>query len=124
MHVLMIDDNEHDFIWINCLIKISDLTVHRCETVQKGLAYLASHTVDALLLDDRCGLAVLDMTHVQFPALPIIMLSVDDPAHLALEALQHGAQDYLVKGEVDAHRFEKTLWYAVERKQVEEKRRN
>ncbi|MBA3874572.1 MAG: PAS domain-containing protein, partial [Anaerolineae bacterium] len=124
MHILMIDDNEDDFACINRLIINSpDTTINWCETVQTGLMYLASHPVDALLLginlEDIDELAVLDATNDQFPALPIIILSNHESEEIALEALQHGAQDTLVKGKIEAQLLEKTLRYAVERKQVE-----
>src|SRR5262249_4374913 len=51
--------------------------------------------------------------------LPIIILGDDESKETALEALRHGAQDVLVKGKMDEHLLEKTLRYAVERKQVE-----
>jgi PAS domain S-box-containing protein len=58
------------------------------------------------------------------PGLPIIVLTVTDNDALALEAVQKGAQDYLVKERVDGKLLEHSIRYAIERKQAEEMLKN
>ncbi len=55
------------------------------------------------------------------PGVPIVMLgSVNDEA-LALQAVQAGAQDYLVKGQGDGHLLTRSIRYAIERKRADER---
>ncbi|HSS97158.1 MAG TPA: PAS domain S-box protein, partial [Terriglobales bacterium] len=124
MHVLMIEDHEADFLLVSRFIaKIGDVSLEWRDTLAKGLDYIESTPVDALLLDmmlpDGYGLAVLDKVKTRFPVLPIIILSGDDATELVSEAVRHGAQDYLMKGHIDKETFERSLRYALDRKRIE-----
>lgn len=132
MHVLMIEDFENDFILVNRLAaKLDEVKIQWCSTLKDGLAYLQENLqlIDVILLDlgipDSHGLEALDQLQMNFPSLPIIILSSTDADELALEAVRHGAQDYLVKGKIDDYVLGKALRYAIERKRLEERlRRN
>lgn len=54
------------------------------------------------------------------PRVPIIVLTGNDDQDLALKAVRHGAQDYLVKGQFDTDLLTRAIGYAIQRKQVEE----
>lgn len=79
--------------------------------------------VDCALLDlslpDAEGLEGVDQLHEGAPDLPIIVLTGRDDLDLAISALQHGAQDYLLKGKVDTGMLTRAVRYAVERKHAE-----
>ena len=130
MHVLMIEDNEDFYLLVSrqYVAKIADIQVEWRGTVDEGLAYLDSHSVDVLLLDlglpDGHGLSVLDKVKTRFPALPIVILSGDETDELALEAVRRGAQDYLMKRRIDEVILARSLRYAVERKRLEESLRH
>jgi len=51
--------------------------------------------------------------------IPVIFLTGTEDEEIALKALKMGAQDYLVKGKIDAETLYKTIKYAVERKKQE-----
>src|SRR3954452_9888201 len=98
MQELRIEDNEDDYLLIcHSVAKISDVQIECRDTVDNGLAYLDSHSVDLLLLDlslpDGYGLEILDRLQARFHALPIIILSGDGTDELAFEAIRRGAQD-------------------------------
>lgn len=84
--------------------------------------HLAEHTVDIILLDlelpDAQGLAAVRRTHAAAPSVPLVVLGLDES--LAVQALQEGAQDYLIKGQIDTPGLLRALRYAVERKTLEE----
>ena len=71
-------------------------------TLAEGLGMLHEHAFDAVLLDlglpDSSGLEGLDRIHGEMPDLPVIVLTGRDDEGMAIEAIRHGAQDYLVKG--------------------------
>lgn len=66
-----------------------------------GLALVSEHTFDLVYLDirmpDMNGLEVLKSIHTKSPDLPVILFTAQPDLHSALEALRHGATDYLLK---------------------------
>jgi diguanylate cyclase (GGDEF)-like protein/PAS domain S-box-containing protein len=86
--------------------------------------HLAKSAVDIIVLDlglpDVQGLGAVRRAHAAAPRVPLVVLSVMDDESLAAEALQEGAQDYLIKGQIDARGLLRALRYAIERKIMEE----
>jgi serine phosphatase RsbU (regulator of sigma subunit) len=74
---------------------------------------------DCVLLDlglpDAVGLTALEKLRAQVPDVPVVVLTgrIDDA--IGPQALAAGAQDFLVKGQVDGPGLERSLRYAVER---------
>jgi len=95
--------------------------VTRCSVAAQHLA--AEHW-DVVLLDlslpDSLGLETFTMLHAQAPGVPMVVLTGLDDETVAVEALQEGAQDYLVKGQVDGHGLVRAIRYAIERRRAEE----
>jgi PAS domain S-box-containing protein len=88
-----------------------------------GLEHLGRGGIDVVLLDlglpDSDGLETFDRVHQAAPGVPIVVLShVDDEAP-AMEAARRGAQDYLVKGRMDAYALARAVRYAIERARAE-----
>src|SRR6185503_7359362 len=54
------------------------------------------------------------------PRLPLVVLTGMDDQSLATQALQEGAQDYLIKGQIETRGLLRALRYAVERKAMDE----
>lgn len=81
---------------------------------------------DAVLMDVRMarmdGMEAFNRIHVAYPALPVIIMTAYSSVDAAVEAIKHGAYDYLTKP-LDFDRLRLTLERAVDRKQVEEKKR-
>jgi diguanylate cyclase (GGDEF)-like protein len=86
--------------------------------------YLAENAVDIILLDlglpDAQGLTAVRRARAIAPHAPLVVLTGLDDESVAVKTLQEGAQDYLVKGQVEASGLLRTLRYAVERKALEE----
>jgi len=126
VRVLLIEDNEDDAYLIRRLLNRSLLTKFQLQVVDElaaGLDLLATNGFDVVLLDltvrDSFGLETLHKAQASVPDVPIVvMTSLSDEA-LGVKAVQLGAQDYLVKGEVDTHLLVRAINYAVERKQAE-----
>jgi light-regulated signal transduction histidine kinase (bacteriophytochrome) len=70
-------------------------------------------------LPDSQGLATFDRVNRQAPMMPIIIFSGAVDEQLAVEAVAHGAQDYLVKGQIDSFLLKRAIHYAIERKRTE-----
>ena len=85
--------------------------------------HLAENKVDIVLLDlglpDAMGMDVVRRARAAAPGVPLVVLSGLDDERLAVEALQDGAQDYLVKGQIDSRGLMRALRYAIERKSLQ-----
>lgn len=90
-----------------------------------AFARLARARFDAVLLDlslpDGYGLSTLRQMQAATPGVAIIVLSRVNDQTLALQAVQNGAQDYLVKGEGQSELLIRSIRYAIERKRAEER---
>jgi len=86
--------------------------------------HLGENKVDIILLDlglpDAHGLSAVRRAHAVAPRVPLVVLTGMDDELLAAQALQEGAQDYLIKGQIEARGLLRALRYAIERKTMEE----
>jgi diguanylate cyclase (GGDEF)-like protein/PAS domain S-box-containing protein len=94
------------------------------ESIGEAEQYLAICEVDVILLDlglpDAQGLAAVRRAHAAAPRVPLVVLTGLEDESRALQALQEGAQDYLVKGKVEIRGLLRSLRYAIERGVMEE----
>jgi diguanylate cyclase (GGDEF)-like protein/PAS domain S-box-containing protein len=85
---------------------------------------LAKRAFDIVLLDlglpDAQGLDAVRRAHVAAPRVPLLVLTGLDDESLAAHSLQEGAQDYLIKGQIETRSLFRSLRYAVERKNMED----
>jgi two-component system, sensor histidine kinase and response regulator len=124
--VLLIEDNPGDADLIREYlrdVRVSRIELEHAGTLADGLQRLAHEPFDAVLVDlglpDSCGLDTFRRVRSQASDAAIIVASGVGDESLALEAVQEGAQDYLVKGEIDSGNLERALRYAIERKRIE-----
>lgn len=86
--------------------------------------WLRQRSFDVILLDltlpDSDGLTTYLHMKSAAPATPIIVLSGVTDENIALQAMRDGAQDYLVKGEVDGRILTRVIRYAIERMRAQE----
>src|SRR6185369_11189108 len=86
--------------------------------------HLAEHAVDIILLDlglpDAQGLEAVRRAHAAAPHAPLVVLTGLDDESLAAQCLQEGAQEHLIKGQIETRGLLRALRYAVERKTMEE----
>ncbi|MCH8872166.1 EAL domain-containing protein [candidate division KSB1 bacterium] len=105
---------------LNHVVRIKDCVEH-----------LEQDNFDVILIDlnlpDCTGLDTIYEVESQASNTPIIVLTEQDDNELAAQALQSGAQDYLVKGQIDRSTLERSIRYAIERnrllEQLEESKR-
>jgi signal transduction histidine kinase len=94
------------------------------ETLADGLRQARQQCFDVVLLDltlpDSSGSATFLRMQKEGPPLPIVvMTSIDDEA-MGLEAVRHGIQDYLIKGQSQGRQIARAIRYAIERKLAED----
>jgi|GEM_PF-479144 len=87
--------------------------------LQDGLEQLAKNTPDLILSDlglpDSHGLDTVTKILLAVPHIPLVVLSGFDDEAIAIKAVQSGAQDYLVKGQLEYSQLERSLFYSIER---------
>ena len=130
--ILLIEDNPGDTRLIQEMLSENvivpyDLTC--VESLAEGLKTAASADYDVILSDlglpDSQGLDTLKRARTRFPGKPIVVLTGLNDGGIALTAVREGAQDYLVKGQIDSGQvLWRALQYAIERSSTEERLRN
>jgi diguanylate cyclase (GGDEF)-like protein/PAS domain S-box-containing protein len=125
--MLLIEDNPGDARLIREMFKeqgSQSAELKHVECMGDAEKYLATSSVDIILLDlglpDVQGLDTVRRAHRAAPGVPLVILSGLDDESMAIEALQEGAQDYLIKGQIEPRELVRALRYAVERKIIEE----
>jgi sigma-B regulation protein RsbU (phosphoserine phosphatase) len=123
--LLLIEDNPSDARLIEVMLDHASHGLFEIEHVERlsaGLQRLAQGGINVVLSDlslpDSEGLNTFARIHAQAPEIPIIVLSGLNDTNLALKAVHEGAQDYLIKGEVDGQLLVRAMRYAMERKQM------
>jgi two-component system, cell cycle response regulator len=88
-------------------------------TVREVLEKLEGNPFDAIVLDlslpDSAGLDSYRMVAARVPDVPVLVVDWTDNRSLALDVLREGAQDYLVKSEIDGQLLRRSLLYSIER---------
>jgi CheY-like chemotaxis protein len=125
--ILLVEDNPGDALLFREMLREQGwggTELMHVEYMSAAEKYLADHDVDIILIDlclpDAAGLGALRRIQIAAPHIPLVVLTGMDDESLALQALQEGAQDYLIKGEIEARGLGRALFYAVERKVMEE----
>ena len=129
--VLLIEDNPGDVRLIREMLAEAGGALYDLECadwLQTGLERLAKGGIDVLLLDlglpDSQGLDTLGRVLAESlaaPAVIVVLTGLDDET-LAVQAVGAGAQDYLVKGQVEGNLLVRALRYAIERQRAEGER--
>jgi signal transduction histidine kinase len=124
--VLLIEDNPGDVRLIQEMLSEGRYGIFQMVNVSRlaaGLEVLANEPIDVVLLDlglpDSEGIDTLTRTKKEAPHVPIVILTGQSNELLGMDAVREGAQDYLVKGEVNSNLLVRTLSYAIERKGAE-----
>lgn len=127
IHVLVVEDNSTDaFLLQEALQEASPFSfqVTQVARLDEGMERLHTEPFDVILLDlglpDSQGLETFRKLQTEVTSIPVVMLTGLDDDTLAKQALQEGAQDYLVKGQVTSPVLVRTIRYAIERKRAEE----
>ena len=126
--ILVIEDNEADRVlyrrYLMQPLDAEPLELEEAASGEQGLALFAACPPDCVLLDyqlpDTDGLLLLTQLQALCPAhtLCVVMVTGRGNERLAVQALHHGALDYLVKQQFDSFMLRKTVWHAIERNEA------
>ncbi|MBX7202738.1 MAG: PAS domain S-box protein [Bacteroidia bacterium] len=123
LHILIVEDSQADYAMIRQMLEGfygKHLTYSHCETLQQALSIIQQQAPDLVLLDlalpDSEGKNTFEQVMLAAGATPVVILTGLNDNQVALDAVNQGVQDYLVKGEFDEKLLIKSMLYALERK--------
>ncbi len=124
--VLLIEDNPEHANFLKQLLNLSeaaDFRLEHVETLALGIERLKTGGIGLVLLDlslgDSDGMETFVVAMAASGDVPVVVLSGSSDVNLAIETVQLGAQDYLVKGHVDNQLLVRSMQYACERQRVQ-----
>src|ERR1044071_8919056 len=127
LSILVIEDNPTDLYLLEEMLRSSKAGVKNIYTADRtsiGCELLKKQDIHLVLLDlslpDSFGIESFLKIKEITQKIPVIILTGLTDSEIALEALKHGAQDYLVKGEFKSDALVKSIQYSIERKNAEE----
>jgi len=125
--LLLVEDNPGDARLLEEMLRepgSHNITLTRVASMSEAQAVLAQDTTDIILLDlglpDAQGVEAVRQTREAAPHVPLVVLTGRDDEALADQALQEGAEDYLVKGQIESSSLVRALRHAVERNMLQE----
>jgi signal transduction histidine kinase/ActR/RegA family two-component response regulator len=123
--VLVVEDDPEFARLVKAMLARSSppLEVVHVSRLIDALARLRQQKIDAVLLDltlpDADGLETVNRVQGMAPDVPVIVLTGLDDEELAMQAVHAGAQDYLVKGQIDVRWLPRSISYAIERQRAQ-----
>ena len=124
--ILLVEDNPGDVRLVEELLRAAWVvpgSINHVSSVEDAIGRVAEDVPACILLDlslpDAHGLGTLERVRDAHPSVPIVVLTGTDDEAQAVQAVQEGAQDYLIKGQVDGHLLGRAIRYAIERKSAE-----
>lgn len=125
LRVLIVDDNPDDRAIYRRQLSRDSLVkfeVGEAESCTRALAACGEQSFDCVLLDyqlpDGNGLSLITKLRERAIDVPVVLLTGYGDEALAVQALQAGAQDYLMKGGFDAQWLRRTILHAIERQRL------
>jgi len=124
--LLLVDDDAGDRKMVKLALDRSsnaaDFNIETAETLSEATEYLKNKDYDVVLLDlglpDSGGISTVQKAHEANPNVPIVVLTGLANEEVGLEAIEKGAEDYLVKGTPLERILVRIIRYAIERKKI------
>jgi signal transduction histidine kinase len=126
LQVLLVEDNAGDVRLLREMFskeKPGSFELIHLSRMSEAVIHLAKGQMDIVLLDmglpDGHGLETVRRAHAAAPDVPLIVLTGLDDEALAAEAMKAGAQDYLIKGQIENRALPRALRHAIERHRMQ-----
>ncbi|HRW35019.1 MAG TPA: histidine kinase dimerization/phospho-acceptor domain-containing protein, partial [Thermotogota bacterium] len=129
INILQIEDNPGDVRLIREMLKeCKSLQYHfeEAHSLEEGKQRIKKGDIDVVLLDlglkESYGLETLkELLCSEFKIPVIIVMTIMDDEELGISAVKEGAQDYLIKGQINGHLLCRSIQYAIERNIAKER---
>lgn len=129
IHILLIEDDSQSVVFMRQALRRTPLDHHEylidvATSLSDAVEFLKEKTFDIVLIDASCHEAdtaqahPLDRIRSLFPQMPIVILADNDDEAMAIQAVSHGAQDYLLKPHINSYYLKRVIVYSIEREQL------
>ncbi|MBT3785384.1 response regulator [bacterium] len=129
MNLLVVEDNPGDLVLLREMLRVGErqnvlpsIEIKATARLQEALTHLKSSKPDLILLDlnlpDSNGMKTFKSLQEQSKEIPVIVLTGFTEHELGIEAIRSGAQDYLIKGQIEEGGLWRTVLYSLERDQL------
>ncbi|MBC8412402.1 MAG: GGDEF domain-containing response regulator [Nitrospira sp.] len=125
INILLVEDNPGDIrLFRENISEVYDTSymISHAGRLSETLRTLDESSPDVVILDltlpDSDGYNTFINVRMHAPNVPIILLTSIVDEDLAVRALQNGAQDYLIKGQVDSAQLHRSIRFAIQRNQA------
>ncbi len=126
-NILLVEDNPGDARLVEIMLNQTSNSGFRLtcsNSMAEAITEISNHGYDAALLDmslpDGEGIENITRLKSRAPSMPIVVMTGRKDEEFAISAVKAGAQDYLVKGQIDELQLSRTLHYSIERKNLQE----
>ena len=128
LEILLVEDNPGDARLLQDLLRCTasriPFSIMHAETLAEAVNCLRQRMFNVILLDlslpDSLGMETIEGIHAVAPKVPIVVLTGVDDEQMGTHAMRRGAQDYLIKGQVDGRLIMRAILYSIERTRIEE----
>lgn len=124
LNILLVEDNFPDYFMLKKQFeKLQNISINltHVTTCRDAITCLQKTLFDVILLDlslpDSHNLDTVKTIYHHSQDIPILVLTGLDDEITAIASVREGAQDYLVKGEINLDNLQRSIRYAIERKQ-------
>jgi PAS domain S-box-containing protein len=122
INILLVEDNPGDVRLLDVYLKDffrSDFSISSAASLSTALSFLQKNIFNIIILDlnlpDSFGLDTFKTVYQNSPEIPIIVLTGQEDESTGISAMQLGAQDFLIKGEVKGKELARSISYSIER---------
>lgn len=126
LDLLLIEDSAADALLLQAALdEVAGLTgeLTHVKRLGEALPLLGARHFDLVLLDlglpDCTGIETFQRLHRAYADIPVVVLTALDSLSVSVEALQAGAQDYLVKRDIQSAPLERAMRHAIERSRLQ-----
>jgi signal transduction histidine kinase len=126
LQVLLVEDNAGDARLLREMFskeQPGSFELTHLLRMSEAVIQLAKGGVDIILMDmglpDGHGLDTVRRAHAVAPGVPLIVITGLDDEALAAQAMKEGAQDYLIKGQIESRALPRALRHAIERHRMQ-----
>lgn len=120
--ILVVEDNSEYYQLLCTVFSLTStfkFSLTNVPSLKSALQALEDHQYDVILSDlalpDSHGFDTFAEIYFRAPDIPVVVLTVIDDERLAIQAVQTGAQDYLIKGQFELNSLARSILYAIER---------
>lgn len=126
IRVLLIEDDLADFALIRDVLFEEDdvqISIRHADRLESAIKLLEKEEFEAILSDltlpDSRGIDTFDALYARVPNIPIIVLTGLNDKGTGLYAVSKGAQDYILKGQINnKHLLSRAILYSIERQKL------